>query len=123
MKASELQSPFNFGPNPESNRRVGQLVELLLSYWPGSWHSPPTGASPHEAGLLHLCTDKANALLGWTPVWNFQTAVEQTVNWYRQAAPDRAPAEISEFTAGQIERFTRDAAAVDRPWARRTEAP
>lgn len=119
VRASELQSAFNFGPNPESNRRVGQLVELVLSYWPGSWQSPAPAASPHEACLLNLCTDKANALLGWTPVWNFQTAVEQTIDWYRQAAPNRPSAEIGEFTAGQIERFTHDAAALDRPWARR----
>ena len=31
-------SPFNFGPNLESNKKVSELVDKILFYWPGKWN-------------------------------------------------------------------------------------
>jgi CDP-glucose 4,6-dehydratase len=70
----------------------------------------------HEAGLLQLSTDKAHALLRWSPVWSFSTAIEQTVNWYRETreAPQQAP----DLTRQQIQRYQADAGKAEVPWAR-----
>ena len=75
---------FNFGPPLSSNRPVLELVEAMLSYWPGRWETAPQAQAPHEAGLLHLQIDKAHHHLGWTPRWDFDTTVARTVDWYRQ---------------------------------------
>jgi len=74
---------FNFGPQLESNRPVRELVDTILSLWPGEWldHSHPE--APHEAGLLHLQIDKAHHRLGWQPRWDYDTTIERTVGWYR----------------------------------------
>ena len=74
--------PFNFGPTLQTNRSVRDLVATILQFWPGTWvdHSDP--AAPHESHLLHLQIDKAHHRLGWRPLWDYDTTVRRTVNWY-----------------------------------------
>ena len=36
----------------------------------------------HESSLLYLDSGKARAKLHWEPVWNFDTTLEKTANWY-----------------------------------------
>ena len=104
-----LASAFNFGPAHESNRTVAELVEEILKHWPGRWEDKTVTRAVHEAGLLQLATDKAHALLRWQPVWNFSTAVEQTVRWYRQPA--------RELIVSQITQYTTAAKQSGLPWA------
>ena len=73
---------FNFGPQLESNRPVGELVTKMLSHWPGEWLDQSDPNAPHEAGLLHLQIDKAHHRLGWKPRWDYATTVARTVAWY-----------------------------------------
>lgn len=82
---------FNFGPSVESNRSVRELVEAAIGYWPGSWRDFSNPAAPHEAGRLHLQTDKAHHQLGWSPLWLFATTVERTVDWYRAVHDGASP--------------------------------
>lgn len=75
-------SGFNFGPDPESNRPVKDLVEEILISWPGKWIDQSAPGALHEAGLLNLSIAKAKRLLGWSPAWSFETAIARTVEWY-----------------------------------------
>ena len=84
---------FNFGPQLESNRSVGELVDTMLSYWPGEWFDLSDPAAPHEAGLLNLQIDKAHHVLGWQPRWNYATTIERTVGWYRAVHEGASPLE------------------------------
>lgn len=84
--ATDPQPPceaFNFGPQLESNRPVRELVQTMLSHWPGEWIDQSNPGAPHEAGLLHLQIDKAHHRLGWQPRWSFDTTIARTVDWYR----------------------------------------
>jgi CDP-glucose 4,6-dehydratase len=112
---TELASAFNFGPGHDSNRSVEALVTEVLKHWPGHWKDRSDPNAVHEAKLLQLATDKASALLGWCPVWNFATTIEQTVKWYRESAknPHTAPA----LTSRQIAEYHAAAAAAGLPWA------
>ena len=60
-----------------------ELVEAALQHWPGAWQDQSNPAAPHEAGLLHLQTDKAYHQLSWQPHWDFATTVARTVAWYQ----------------------------------------
>jgi CDP-glucose 4,6-dehydratase len=113
---SALESAFNFGPAHESNRTVAELVTEVLKHWPGAWDDRSDPKAVHEAKLLQLSTDKAHALLGWSPIWSFPTAIERTVSWYRAVADDsrQAPA----LTTRQVEQYEADAAAAGAPWAK-----
>jgi CDP-glucose 4,6-dehydratase len=111
-----LDSAFNFGPSHEANRTVAELVVEVLKHWPGSWEDKSDPKAVHEARLLQIATDKAHAMLGWAPVWNFPAAVEQTVTWYRQAE-QATPSAIGELTTAQIDRYTAEARTLSLPWA------
>ena len=80
---STYAGAFNFGPPQASNRSVRELVEEALQHWPGDWQDYSDTKAPHEAGRLHLQTDKAYHQLRWRPIWDFSTTVARTVAWYR----------------------------------------
>lgn len=98
-------SPFNFGPSTHSNRTVGELVNDVLRHWPGQGLDQTESNAPHEATLLHLCTEKANALLNWRGVWDFSTSIGKTIEWYRHVQSGESPSEV---TLAQILHFEAD---------------
>jgi CDP-glucose 4,6-dehydratase len=112
---SGMESGFNFGPDADSNRSVGDLVDRVLSHWPGSLVDASDGKAPHEARFLHLCTDKAASLLRWRPVWSFDDTIRETVNWYRTVHTDSAVA--GDLTRRQIAEYCSAAHAARMPWA------
>jgi len=99
-----LATAFNFGPTHESNRTVADLVQEILKHWPGRWEDQSDPQAVHEAGLLQLSIDKAYALLGWTPVWGFSTAIEQTVQWYQNPSRELTVHQIAQYTAAAKQR-------------------
>jgi|LakMenEpi03Aug12_release.lakeMendotaPanAssembly.Ray.scaffolds.fasta_scaffold02865_4 CDP-glucose 4,6-dehydratase len=106
---SAFSQSWNFGPHPEANRSVQDLVETLHQHWPGVWHDLSDSNAPHEAGLLHLVIDKARHTLGWQPRWDFATTVERTACWYRRVAEgapalDCCLADLDLYTASTGER-------------------
>ena len=84
-------SPFNFGPSVDANRSVRELVEAALDHWSGSWRDISDPSAPHEAGRLHLQSDKAHHQLGWKALWPFSTTVNRTVSWYRAVHEGATP--------------------------------
>ncbi len=113
-----LCSGFNFGPGHDANRTVGELVREILKSWPGTWTDQSDPNALHEAKLLQLCTDKASALLGWSPAWPFPQAIAETVRWYRETdACQGEPARFQSLTHQQIAAYTASAQAAGIAWA------
>jgi len=112
---SALATAFNFGPAPEANRTVAELVTEILRHWPGRWEDRSDPASVHEARRLDLATDKAENLLQWQPVWPFEQAIARTVDWYR--AHHSHPAQAAAFTLDQITAYTTEARSRKISWA------
>jgi CDP-glucose 4,6-dehydratase len=46
------------------------------------WHTTDQ-PQPHESNLLYLDSSKARNKLGWQPVWNIDTTLQKTTEWYR----------------------------------------
>jgi CDP-glucose 4,6-dehydratase len=113
---NSLCSAFNFGPGRDANRTVRALMEEILRHWPGKWEDRRDPHAVHEANLLQLCIEKASTLLAWKPVWKFSEAVERTVDWYRDIAPELS-ATIHLGTLEQIAAYTSDGRAMGYPWA------
>lgn len=114
---SDLCSAFNFGPGDDANRTVRELVEEMIKHWPGRWEDKSGATAVHEAGQLRLAIEKARAMLEWAPVWNFEEAVKQTVNWYRQVDRAETPADVRELTRRQIVEYCARARELGRRWA------
>lgn len=81
--ASDCAEAWNFGPEPEGNRTVAEVLEILAMHWPElRWHLTPN-EQVHESTLLYLDSSKARSLLHWQPVWQIDQALVQTATWYR----------------------------------------
>lgn len=111
----QLASAFNFGPDKEANRNVGELVREVLNSWPGRWEDKSNPNAPHEAKLLMLSTAKAKKILHWQPAWTFETAVASTVDWYRSVNENAAVA--AGLTLQQIAEYESAARSANFAWA------
>jgi CDP-glucose 4,6-dehydratase len=112
---ASLATAFNFGPDKEANRSVGELVREVLLSWPGRWEDQSNPHAPHEAKLLMLSTAKAKRMLPWQPTWRFETAIARTVDWYRDVTENPAVAE--NLTRQQIAEYEAAARAAQNTWA------
>lgn len=75
---------WNFGPEHESVITVREIVEKVIKHWGcGILKYLNNQAVVHEANLLNLDISKAKYLLGWTPRWSIDKAIEKTVEWYK----------------------------------------
>jgi len=91
LAAAQTEQPiqfagaYNFGPYPEDNLTVRNLVEEAIGLWgTGSYHTPEMINAMHEATLLQLDISKALKELEWKPSLNAAAAIELTISWYKQ---------------------------------------
>jgi CDP-glucose 4,6-dehydratase len=109
-----LCGAFNFGPALTSNRTVAQLVQELLKHTGGDWTDASDPHARHEASKLNLATDKAFHLLGWQPLWNFETTIQRTAEWYLAEYRKGDPKEL---TQRQILAYQESAIASGLSWS------
>ena len=103
--------PWNFGPAEADSWPVGQVADEVARLWGDGarWLEPPStngsdeaataAGKAKEAGLLVLSSAKAQAELGWTPVWRIQRALAATVDWYKAQLSGK---DMHAFTVNQI---------------------
>lgn len=87
---------WNFGPDAQSIRTVGDLAQMIVAEWgSGRIEVAQQVGAPHEACLLHLNCDKAHQLMRWRPRWDAKRAVAETVSWYKGVHEGGSALEIS----------------------------
>jgi len=113
-----FEGPWNFGPAPSGNLTVGQVVDIVLAEWgEGSWTGPAAGTvNPHEARFLKLDCSKAADLLDWRPVWDANTALVETVGWYRDFYS--AAGQAGALTEKCLTAYIADATSAGSAWTR-----
>ncbi len=78
-------SAWNFGPVEAETYTVGDIVKIAQSEWDEiRFRADENPDQPHEAAHLLLDCRKAQDLLHWRPVWDTESAVRQTIRWYRE---------------------------------------
>lgn len=83
-KNSKAAEGWNFGPNDDDTRAVGNVIENIQKHWSEVQYEVFQDKNqPHEANLLKLDCSKALAYLQWKPVWHFDQTIEYTTNWYK----------------------------------------
>ncbi len=116
LAGAEVAEGWNFGPDPDNIRNVGELVDQFLAEWgSGSAAEQSEANAPKEAFSLSLNIDKVRERLGWRPVWDFERTVAETAAWYKAWLAGGGP--IRDLCAGQIDRYERDAGALGVAWA------
>jgi CDP-glucose 4,6-dehydratase len=103
LEGTRYAGPWNFGPHQDDSLAVGELVERLISKWPGkaTWVQD-TRSHPHEAGSLRLDTSKTIQQLGWKPRLVVTEALDWIVDWYARYFQD---AKAKALCLEQIKRF------------------
>jgi len=91
---------LNFAPDPQQAKTVAELVEACTAAFGGrpGWVQEP-GDHLHEAQLLALSAENAQAVLGWRPLLKFHEAVAWTADWYDA---HRTKAEVRDVSLEQI---------------------
>ncbi len=79
-------SAWNFGPPPDLLLSVDQVAAGIARQWPSVRIEADLRAHPHEAQILTLDWSKAREHLDWHPVWNAETMLVRTADWYRAYA-------------------------------------
>jgi CDP-glucose 4,6-dehydratase len=74
---------WNFGPLELDAKSVQWIVEHMANLWGAgaSWEFDENKHT-HEANLLRLDISKANKILGWSPNWQLDEALEKVINWH-----------------------------------------
>ena len=77
--------PMNFGPNAEDSVTVEEVVRIASDYWPNNpgWEID-TEVCFHESKDLAVDCGRAKNVLDFDAVWSSATAIERTVEWYRE---------------------------------------
>ena len=115
-KASRLAGAFNFGPEPSARLPVRRLVQEILNVWPGEWKDGSDPKQPHEAALLSLSIEKAGAVLGWYPSWDFKEAIQRSIAWYHQRHVAKN-ADMLAFSSSQIDDYAKAAKGHGQAWS------
>lgn len=73
---------YNVGPDESDCITTGNLVDTFCRKWGAGlkWVNQYDGG-PHEANFLKLDCSKLKSVFGWRPRWNFDTAIEKSVEW------------------------------------------
>jgi CDP-glucose 4,6-dehydratase len=94
---------WNFGPDESSHLTVAEMADCLIKYWgEGSWKDLSDPNALHEAKLLKLNCDKANAELRWHSVLTINECLQMTSVWYKKYYMENMNADISSLCIEQI---------------------
>jgi CDP-glucose 4,6-dehydratase len=73
---------WNFGP--EGEMTVLDILKVAQDVWPKvRYVVKEEETHPSMVQLLKIDSTEARKKLGWKPVWNMETAVKQSIGWYR----------------------------------------
>ncbi len=105
---------WNFAPKDSTGANCQNIVERAIGRWgDGDWFDTSNGESNKEMKCLRLNGDKAAHELEWTPTYDWSTAVDKTVDWFKtyQSGND-----MYAFTLEQINQYTDEALKQNLPW-------
>lgn len=107
----EFADAWNFGPEPEGNRTVTDVLHKLNQHGLNiSWHITDK-PQIHEANLLYLDSSKARNQLSWQPVWQIDKTLAMTAEWYRAWFDERQV-----ISDKQLARYIDAARQASRVW-------
>jgi CDP-glucose 4,6-dehydratase len=79
-----LAGAYNFGPETSETMSVRRIVELAsTAFGEGRADYAAVESGPHEASRLVLDVGKARSVLGISPRWSIECAIQRTMAWYR----------------------------------------
>ncbi len=79
----DFATAWNFGPYLDNNITVEQLVLKAIRFWDSIHYEFDSKEHPYESNYLMLDSTKAYKKLFWKPVWDIDTTIQRTIEWYK----------------------------------------
>ena len=122
-KPEKYSEAWNLGPNQTSNITVEKVVQNIIRIWDkdgsekGSWldTSKESKNQPNESISLLLDSTKALTSLEWKTIYSFETAINQTISWYKSYYNNDTS--MKELSVHQIEQYSKTADQMNITWA------
>ena len=87
---------WNFGPSSSEVCTVLEVAEHIVARMGrGEIKITDSDSNQHEAKLLQLNCDKARQILGWSPQWNVEKALNTTADWYKEISIGKDASDVS----------------------------
>lgn len=81
---TQYNEAFNIGPEQNDVLSVLELAQNAVNaYGKGIIEIDNHNQHLHEAHFLRLDIEKIKARIGWKPVYDAKTAIEKTIDWYK----------------------------------------
>ncbi|MCK8141461.1 CDP-glucose 4,6-dehydratase [Flavobacterium sp. I-SCBP12n] len=111
---------FNFGPKPEYNHTVQEILEEMSVRWhfenSKDAYQVTGDIKFYEAGLLKLNCDKALFHFQWKPTLDYTTLIEYTSDWYYEFYKNKG--DMFAYTKSQIEGYENIATTGNISWTK-----
>jgi CDP-glucose 4,6-dehydratase len=124
LAAHQLADPkafakaWNFGPGPRQSYAVREVVDRVIQLWGGGrWIQVRGDQNAKEMPSLRLDSSMARRFLDWRPVYRLDTALSETVSWYKASTEPGFSAQ--DFCFEQIQGYMKTASNLRFAWAPR----
>jgi CDP-glucose 4,6-dehydratase len=107
---------WNFGPLERRGVTTEEFVQQAIDLWGAGSYTTGISQNEVETALLRLNWDKAAHRLKWQPVYGWQEALAQTIDWYRQHYASPA-IDMYGACVEQIQVYVAHARQLGLPWA------
>ncbi|MEM7336213.1 MAG: CDP-glucose 4,6-dehydratase [Chloroflexota bacterium] len=108
---------WNYGPMETNGISTQAIAEKLIELWgDGEWLHTDPGFAKVETGYLRLSREKAAVFLNWQPVYTWEEALAEIVDWFKAYSKE---SEMYDICKQHIEAYAQRAAERGLPWASR----
>ena len=106
IKKKEIfAGPWNFGPADTNNETVLYITEYLRKKFNNLKIDYDDHFSNDEAMILKIDSSKSRTLLGWKNLWNLNTALDKTIEWYKAK---KAGQDMRQISISQINLYSKE---------------
>ncbi len=107
--SSAYEGGWNFGPEATSEVSVEAVLGKFSDAWGHDLRLEKDGfPQPHEAKYLKLDCSKAQSMLGWESILDFDTAISLTIDWYRAYLDCQDMRQVTLEQINQVLKLTRE---------------
>jgi len=114
-EGADFAEAWNYGPLETVGIPAQAIAEKLIELWgSGSWEHTQPGYAKVETGYLRLSWEKAALRLGWQPVYTWEEALAEIVEWFKAYTTNQ---DMYEVCTSHINAYAAHAAELGVVWA------
>ena len=98
----KYSGPWNFGSKKNTLTTVSEVIKRIIKFW-GSGKYKVLKSQAYEQKNLQLNISKSQKILGWSPYFSINQAIDFTAEWYKNILLNKNNAE--KITCFQIKKF------------------